>query len=229
MLVYWVRYASSYLKLRNHLSIIILSAQRLLPSMLWRMWFSLRKFMYSLLVNWHPWSEFRITGFATLNAFFNAFMTILVSRVSSISQPTIQRLYQSITAVRYRNPRLMGMWVMPIDHAWFGRSITAFALEVKKAYKAAVTELEGVRKLQSEWDQKGIPEKKYWVITVIYNQLWFEFSWEISSCSWHNNDPSFCSVYSISDSLKNVSWSVLNYDTIIGYGGIIYGWLKVMS
>ena len=38
------------------------------------------------------------------------------------------------------------------------------ALEVKKAYKVAVTELEGVRKLQSEWDQKGIPEKKYWVI-----------------------------------------------------------------
>ena len=38
------------------------------------------------------------------------------------------------------------------------------ALEVKKAYKIAVTELEGVRKLQSEWDQKGIPEKRYWVI-----------------------------------------------------------------
>ena len=38
------------------------------------------------------------------------------------------------------------------------------ALEVKKAYKAAVAELEGVRKLQSEWDQKGIPEKRYWVI-----------------------------------------------------------------
>ena len=38
------------------------------------------------------------------------------------------------------------------------------ALEVKKAYKAAVSELEEVRKLQSEWDQKGIPEKKYWVI-----------------------------------------------------------------
>ena len=38
------------------------------------------------------------------------------------------------------------------------------ALEVKKAYKAAVIELEGVRKLQSEWDQKGIPEKKYWII-----------------------------------------------------------------
>ena len=32
------------------------------------------------------------------------------------------------------------------------------ALEVKKAYKAAVSELEEVRKLQSEWDQKGIPE-----------------------------------------------------------------------
>ena len=29
----------------------------------------------------------------------------------------LQRLYQSITAVRYRNPRLMGMYVMSIDHA----------------------------------------------------------------------------------------------------------------
>ncbi len=48
-------------------------------------------------------------GFRHLKCIFNAFMTILVSRVSSISQPTIQRLYQSITAVRYRNPRLMGM------------------------------------------------------------------------------------------------------------------------
>lgn len=57
---------------------------------------------------------------------FKAVMTILVSRVSSTSQPTIQRLYQSITAVRYRNPRLMGMYVMSIDHAWFGRSIMAF-------------------------------------------------------------------------------------------------------
>ena len=54
---------------------------------------------------------------ATINAFFNVGMTILVSRVSSTSQPTIQRLYQSITAVRYRNPRLMGMYVMSIDHA----------------------------------------------------------------------------------------------------------------
>ena len=35
---------------------------------------------------------------------------------------------------------------------------------MKKAYKAAVTELKDVRKLQSEWEQKGIPEKKYWVI-----------------------------------------------------------------
>ena len=67
------------------------------------------KSLYSLLVNWQPWSEFRITGFATINAFFNAFRTILVSRVSSTSQPTIQRLYQSITAVRYKNLCLMGM------------------------------------------------------------------------------------------------------------------------
>ena len=38
------------------------------------------------------------------------------------------------------------------------------ALEVKKAYKVAVTELKDVRKLQSEWEQKGILEKKYWGI-----------------------------------------------------------------
>ena len=54
---------------------------------------------------------------ATINAFFNAVMTILVSRVSSTSQPTIQRLYQSITAVRYKNPRLMGMYVMSLEQA----------------------------------------------------------------------------------------------------------------
>ena len=36
---------------------------------------------------------------------------------SSTSQPTIQRLYQSITAVRYRNPCLIGIYVMSIDHA----------------------------------------------------------------------------------------------------------------
>jgi len=35
------------------------------------------------------------------------------------------RLYQSITAVRYRNPRLIGIYVMSIDHAWFGLSMTA--------------------------------------------------------------------------------------------------------
>ena len=48
---------------------------------------------------------------------FNAVMTILVSRVSSTSQPTIQRLYQSITAVKYKNPCLMAIYVMSIDHA----------------------------------------------------------------------------------------------------------------
>lgn len=33
ILLYWVRYVSSYLKLRNHRSIMTLSAHRLLPSM----------------------------------------------------------------------------------------------------------------------------------------------------------------------------------------------------
>ena len=46
--------------------------------------------------------------FRYFEGLFQALITILVSRVSSTSQPTIQRLYQSITAVRYRNPRRMG-------------------------------------------------------------------------------------------------------------------------
>ena len=58
-----------------------------------------------------------IWGLAILNALFNAFSTIRVSRVSSTSHPTIQRLCQSITAVRYRNPCLIGIYVMSMDHA----------------------------------------------------------------------------------------------------------------
>lgn len=49
---------------------------------------------------------------ATINAFFSAVMTILVSRVSSTSHPTIQRLYQSITAVKYKNPCLMAIYCL---------------------------------------------------------------------------------------------------------------------
>ena len=85
------------------------------PSMLCRMPFTFTKSMYCWLVNWQPWSEFNISGLATLNAFFKALMTILVSSVSSTSQPTMQRLCQSITAVKYRKPRLIGIYVMSID------------------------------------------------------------------------------------------------------------------
>ena len=56
-LAYSVRYASSYLKLRNQRSIMILSAHRLLPSMLWRIPLLRIKSMYLSLVNWLPWSE----------------------------------------------------------------------------------------------------------------------------------------------------------------------------
>lgn len=55
--------------------------------------------------------------FCHLKCFFKALMTILVSSVSSTSQPTIQRLCQSITAVRYKKPRLIGIYVISIDHA----------------------------------------------------------------------------------------------------------------
>ena len=41
----------------------------------------------------------------------------LVSSVSSNSHPTIQRLCQSMIAVRYRNPCFIGMQVMSMDHA----------------------------------------------------------------------------------------------------------------
>mgnify|MGYP006889821117 CR=1 FL=1 len=55
--------------------------------------------------------------FCHLECFFKALMTILVSSVSSTSQPTMHRLCQSITAVRYKKPRLIGIYVMSIDHA----------------------------------------------------------------------------------------------------------------
>ena len=56
---------------------------------------------------------------------------------------------------------------------------------------------------------------RLWLLTAAKSKPDLLSLMKISSCSRHNNDPSFCSVYSISDSLRNVSWSVLNYDTII--------------
>ncbi len=38
-----------------------------------------------------------------------------------------------------------------------------------------------------------------------YTDLRYGIDSLASSCSRHNNNPSFCSVYSISDSLRNVS------------------------
>ena len=49
---------------------------------------------------WTDWSELMIESFATLKAFPQALIIIILFRVSSISQPTMQRLYQSIMAVR---------------------------------------------------------------------------------------------------------------------------------
>ncbi|WP_218144913.1 hypothetical protein [Propionispira arboris] len=48
----------------------------------------------------------------TINAFFKALIAILVSSVSLTSHPTIQRLYQSITAIRYKKPCLIGIYVI---------------------------------------------------------------------------------------------------------------------
>ena len=56
---------------------------------------------------------------------------------------------------------------------------------------------------------------RLWLLTAAKSKPDLLSLMKISSCSRHNNDPSFCSVYSILDSLRNVSWSVLNYDTII--------------
>lgn len=62
--------------------------------------------------------------FCYSKCFFSALITIPVAIVLLTSQQTIQQLYKSITTVKYRNPCLIGICVISMDHAWFGASIT---------------------------------------------------------------------------------------------------------
>lgn len=105
---------------------IIFLLPRCLPTCFFRPYFDVSHFLlqntksiYLWLGNWLPWSEFIISGFPFRfrNAFFNALITIRVSRVSSTSHPTIYRLFQSIMAVRNTCPCSIAIYVMSIDHA----------------------------------------------------------------------------------------------------------------
>ena len=48
------------------------------------------------------------------------FILLKLQNQRSIIMLSAQRLCQSIMAVRYKKPRLIGIYVMSIDHAWFG-------------------------------------------------------------------------------------------------------------
>ena len=117
ILLYWVRYASSYLKLRNHRSIMILSAQQLFTIHALTDQVLFEKVHILIACKLTALIRIQDNRFCYHKRLFNTVMTILVSRLSSTSQPMIQRLYQSITAVKYKNPCLMGMQVMSMDHA----------------------------------------------------------------------------------------------------------------
>ena len=70
---------------------------------------SLQKILVALAGELAALIRIRISGFATRKAFLHASIQEVASSVSSRSQPTIQRLYQSMIAVRYRKLCFSGM------------------------------------------------------------------------------------------------------------------------
>src|ERR1700689_3846604 len=73
-------------------------------------------------VNCTPWSVLNTSGQPRLNASSNASRQNPTSNVFDNFQESTQRLYQSITAVRYMNPFGMGIYVMSVLHTWSARS-----------------------------------------------------------------------------------------------------------
>ena len=58
-----------------------------------------------------------------IDRFLERIQTKLVSMVIEIRCDKTRLEYQSMTTVRYTNPRLIGMYVISIAHTWFDRVI----------------------------------------------------------------------------------------------------------
>src|SRR6185436_11339808 len=74
-------------------------------------------------VNCTPWSVLNTSGQPRPSASSNASRQNSTSSVFDSRHDNTNRLYQSITAVRYMNPFGMGIYVISVLHTWFTRSM----------------------------------------------------------------------------------------------------------
>ena len=85
-------------------------------------------FVQSSEVYWQPWSEFIISGApCPETAASRTSMELAASSVLCSPHAIMAREYTSITAVRYMNPLLIGIYVMSMDQTCRGR-VTASPL-----------------------------------------------------------------------------------------------------
>jgi hypothetical protein len=118
---------SSYLRLLHNRSMRILSRARSFPSMLISIPYSVRTLTNTSDVNWLPWSVLKIAGqpYSSIVsrkrfAYYNASIVLNIRQLKTFLEN------QSITAIRYTFPDGSFIYVISVDHTWFGYLITLF-------------------------------------------------------------------------------------------------------